>query len=74
MPAYLNDPYSNPIKYSVENKFSGYLPNPIEVISDILTFSNWLLDVLLDMKIGEKTQLFRTDKNYHQNPQVLIYL
>ena len=63
MPAYLNDPYSNPIKYSVENKFSGYLPNPIEVISDIPTFSNWLLDVLLDMKIGEKTQLFRTDKN-----------
>lgn len=63
LPAYLNDSYSNPLKYSVENKFSGYLPNQIEVISGITSFSNWLLDVLLDMKIGERIQLFRDDKN-----------
>ena len=63
LPAYLNDSYSNPLKYSVENKFSGYLPNQIEVISDITTFSNWLLDVLLDMKLGERIQLLRDNKN-----------
>lgn len=54
IPAYLNDPYSDPLKYSIESKFSGFLPNKIEVISDIPSFSNWLLDVILDMKIGEK--------------------
>ena len=62
LPAYLNDPYSNPLKYSVENKFNGYLPNQIEVISDITSFSNWLLDVLLDMKLGERIKLFQDGK------------
>ena len=61
LPAYLNDSYSNPLKYSIKSKFSGYLPNQIEVISDMNSFSNWLLDVLLDMKIGEKTQFYQDD-------------
>lgn len=63
LPAYLNDSYSNPLKYSIDNKFSGYLPNQIEVISDITSFSNWLLDVLLDMKLGERIQLFQNGNN-----------
>lgn len=63
LPAYLSDPYSNRIEYSINSKFKGYLPNQIEVISDISSFSNWLLDVLLDMKIGEKIQLFKDENN-----------
>lgn len=63
IPAYLNDIYSSPIKYSINYKFNGYLPNQIEIISDISSFSNWLLDVLLDMKIGEKTQLYKYGNN-----------
>lgn len=63
LPAYLNNPYSTPLKYSIDSKFSGYMPNQIEVISDISTFSNWLLDVLLDMKIGEKIQFYRANDN-----------
>lgn len=63
LPAYLNDSYSNPLKYSIDSKFSGYLPNQIEVISDITSFSNWLLDVLLDMKLGERIQFLRDGKN-----------
>lgn len=63
LPAYLNDSYSNPLKYSIHSKFSGYLPNQIEVISNITSFSNWLLDVLLDLKNGERIQLLKDDKN-----------
>lgn len=63
LPAYLNDSYSNPLKYSIDRNFSGYLPNQIEVISDITSFSNWLLDVLLDLKNGERIQLFKDGKN-----------
>ena len=63
LPAYLNDSYSNPLEYSIDIKFSGYLPNQIEVISDITSFSNWLLDVLLDLKNGERIQLFKDGKN-----------
>ena len=64
LPAYLNDSYSNPIKYSIDNKFKGYLPNQIEVVSDIYSLSNWLLDVLLDMKINEQIQLVEDE---HKN-------
>lgn len=64
LPAYLNDSYSNPIKYSIDNKFNGYLPNQIEVVSDIYSLSNWLLDVLLDMKINEQIQLVEDE---HKN-------
>lgn len=67
LPAYLNDTYSNPIKYSIDSKFNGYLPNPIEVISDINSFSNWLLDVLLDMKLHEQIS-FRKDDNNNVHP------
>lgn len=63
LPAYLNDSYSNPLKHSIDSKFTGYLPNQIEVISDITSFSNWLLDVLLDMKIGEKKTFYKDEKN-----------
>ena len=63
LPAYLNKSYSNPLKYSIDSKFSGYLPNQIEVISDITSFSNWLLDVLLDLKNGERIQLFKDVNN-----------
>lgn len=64
LPAYLNDSYSNPLKYSIESKFSGYLTNQIEVISDITSFSNWLLDVLLDMKLGEKIRIVKDEKSF----------
>lgn len=67
LPSYLSEPYSNPLKYSIQSKFSGFLPNRIEVISDITSFSNWLLDILLDMKLGEKTQ-YIPDKNNNVIP------
>ena len=63
LPAYLTDSYSNSLKYSIESKFSGHLPNQIEVISDITSFSNWLLDVILDMRIGERKEFIMDDKN-----------
>lgn len=63
LPAYLNNTYSDSLKYSITSKFSGYLHNKIEVVSDISSFSKWLLDVLLDMKIGEKTQLYKDGNN-----------
>ncbi len=67
LPAYLTDSYSNSLKYSIESKFSGHLPNQIEVISDISSFANWLLDVLLDMKISERKEIINDLNNNNNN-------
>lgn len=55
-PGYLNDVYKPQLKFDYEGRFSGYLPNPIEVITDLPNLANWLMDVVLDGQIYKKTQ------------------
>ncbi|MBP5524337.1 MAG: AAA family ATPase [Paludibacteraceae bacterium] len=53
-PIFLNDPYSIHLDFTKDSKFSGYLINPIEVISGIQPLTNWMLDILLDKKLAEE--------------------
>lgn len=55
-PGYLNDVYKPQLKFDYEGRFSGYLPNSIEVITDLPNLANWLMDVVLDGQIYKKTQ------------------
>lgn len=59
-PSYLNDPYSITFDYKRVSLFSGKLPNPLEVVSDITDLSNWILDVLLDLRANEQQILVPT--------------
>lgn len=51
-PGYLNDPYKVELDFAKESIFSGYLPNPLEVTSGLRGFMNWILDVVLDIRLG----------------------
>lgn len=51
MPSYLGDPYKIELKFNLSNTFSGYLPNPIEVSSDLPGIANWIMDVVLDKEL-----------------------
>lgn len=57
-PYYLNDPYQIKIPFKMDAKISGYLPNPIEVISGLPQLANWIMDVVLDWEIYKQTQNF----------------
>lgn len=57
-PYYLNDPYQIKIPFKMDAEFSGYLPNPIEVISGLPQLANWIMDVVLDWEIYKQTQNF----------------
>lgn len=59
-PAYLNDPYSFSIEFDKRTRFTGYLPNPIEVASGLPQVANWIMDVVLDGEIykGEALTIF----------------
>ena len=48
VPGFMNDIYSDKLLYDISAKYSGYLPNPIEVVSDLPRLANWLMDVVLD--------------------------
>ena len=48
MPGYLNIPYKITLNFGKESPFSGFLPNPIEVISSLPKVANWIMDVALD--------------------------
>lgn len=49
-PGYINQPYEVNLSFRKDNIFKGTLPNPLEVVSGLKTFSNWLMDIVLDMQ------------------------
>lgn len=61
VPGFMNDVYSNKLLFDLSAKYSGNLPNPIEVVSDLPHLANWLMDVVLDdslYKSQESRQLW----------------
>jgi len=51
-PGYLSDPYKISLNFTKETGFSGYLPNPIEVITGLPQLANWIMDIVLDKQLG----------------------
>lgn len=49
-PGYINTPYEIKLEFKKSSKFSGSMTNPLEVISGLTSFANWLMDIVLDMQ------------------------
>ena len=58
-PGYLNDPYKVNVGFNINSAFSGELPNPIEVVSDLNGLAIWFMDVILDSKLYSNRQASR---------------
>lgn len=52
-PGYLNDPYAVKLNFKKRMPFSGYLNNPIEVISGLPELANWIMDIVLDIRLND---------------------
>lgn len=59
-PGYLNNSYSNGIKFDKETKYSGYLPNQIEIVTGLSNLMNWMMDVILDWQINKSVKDVQT--------------
>jgi predicted ATP-dependent endonuclease of OLD family len=55
-PGYLNDPYKVNLDFTKQISFSGYLPNPLEVVTGLPQLANWIMDVVLDMDLYKQIQ------------------
>lgn len=56
LPGYLNTPYKSDVEISNTQRFTGELPNPLEVVSGLREFSSWILDIVLDWEVNKQTQ------------------
>lgn len=61
LPSYLNTPYKMDFEFNLHNRFAGYLPNPIEVTSDLQSIANWIMDVVLDNQIYKEEDTLMTN-------------
>lgn len=52
-PGYLTDSYKVKLHFRKESTPHGYLLNPIEVISSLNQLVNWILDIVLDMRVNQ---------------------
>jgi energy-coupling factor transporter ATP-binding protein EcfA2 len=54
IPGYLNDTYKKTLDFNKFSGFSGYLINPIEVITGLPQLANWIMDIVLDMRLANQ--------------------
>lgn len=66
IPGYLNDPYKIHIDFSKNVNYSGYLKNPLEVVSGLPQLANWILDVVLDMQLYQQTHVIELSDGQSQ--------
>ena len=64
-PGYLNDPYKFDLAFRKDLDMSGYLPNKIEVVSDLRDLANWLMDLVLDYYVYESNESIQLRRNFN---------
>jgi predicted ATPase/5S rRNA maturation endonuclease (ribonuclease M5) len=53
-PGYLGEPYKINLDFKKLSGYSGYLKNPLEVITGLPQLANWVMDIVLDMSINPR--------------------
>ena len=66
-PGYLNDPYKIELSFKKSSYFSGYLPNHIEVVSDLETLANWVMDIVLDYQLYKSNDALQLRSSFNRN-------
>nr|WP_294930524.1 AAA family ATPase [uncultured Flavobacterium sp.] len=56
LPGYLNEPYKINLDFKKFSGYSDYLLNPIEVITGLPQLANWIMDIVLDMRMNRAGQ------------------
>ena len=64
MPYYLTDHFKDEYKFKKESNLSGYLRNPLEVVTGIDGVTNWIMDLVLDMELYD---------NEHKSTETILW-
>ncbi len=52
-PGYLNEPYKVNLDFKKLSGYTGYLTNPLEVVTGLPQLANWIMDIVLDMRMNQ---------------------
>lgn len=63
MPGYLNEPYKVKLDFKMQTGFSGYLKNPIEVVSGLSQLANWIMDIVIDLQYKKTSNVLIIKQN-----------
>ena len=65
LPSFLGNIYKEKTQFKTDFVLEGYLPNPLEVTSELPQIANWIMDVVLDMYLyhGANDIVFSTINN-----------
>ncbi len=72
LPYYITDFFKKTYEYRMENGFSGYLTNPLLVVSGIDGISNWIMDLVLDLELYDKQSLVKKETTLWKNVNQLL--
>ena len=72
-PGYLSDPYNISLSFAKEQKYFGYLSNPIEVTSDFPEIANWMMDLVLDDYLYDNMDDIDNYKIVYENTSINEY-
>ena len=64
-PGYLTDPYKIELSFKKDLQLNGYLPNEIEVVSDLHELANWLMDIVLDYHLYKSSDTISLRSNFN---------
>jgi hypothetical protein len=49
----LNEPYKINLEFKKLSGFTGYLKNPLEVVTGLPQLANWIMDIVLDIRMNQ---------------------
>lgn len=64
-PGYLNDPYKVVLSFKKDLEVSGFLPNDIEVVSNMRNLANWLMDLVLDYHLYNSRESIQLRQSFN---------
>jgi len=77
VPSYLSESYNIKMNFKMNSLFSGYLKNPIEVVSGMRQIANWIMDVVLDWETYKQTQQIQfpdgVTRTVDNSPELIIW-
>lgn len=72
LPYYIADTYKKQFEFRKDNRYSGFLTNPLIVVSGIEGITNWLMDLVLDKELYDNHSVVEQETRLWRNVSSII--